>query len=282
MPYVAKIHDDDHRLPDQRLPPFTDDQVDSTALMPTIRPANSASPFTLHLPDAVNPYTSEIATLYQRAHLASAGARDLSEFWRKKLNENDKIFRDKRKELADLGIATTRRRNERRDAGGIMNKKNFENATPERKGYLWKTYEDDVKIRELIHYCECEADLCKEMADEMITWKKIVRKLVATLSKMHTGVAMGMRGPRENFFDEGEIYYLDNTEVVLRAGRERWKAINESIRKKVYTSDGREFAGDLEDFIQIQRDVRAAAGEGNEIAEADRVYTTSDDEDESG
>lgn len=244
-------------------------------LMPVIRPTDTANPFTFHLPDAVNPYASEIATLYQRAHLASAGARDRSEFWKKKLDENDKLFRDKRKELADLGIATTRRRNEKRDAGGIMNKKNFENATPERKAYLWKTYGDDVKMRELTHYCECEVYLFNEMADEMDVWKKIVLKLVATLSKMRTGIVMGMRGAREDFFNEGEIYYLDNTEVVLRAGYERWKAINECVHMKVMTKDGREFAGDLEDFIQIQRDVRAA----NE--EAEKMYTTSDDGDES-
>ena len=71
-------------------------------LMPVTRPTDTANPFTFHAPNAVNPYSSGISTLYRRAHLAGAGARVLSEFWKKKLDENDQIFRDKRKELADL------------------------------------------------------------------------------------------------------------------------------------------------------------------------------------
>ena len=246
--------------------------------MPVIRPTDTANPFTFPAPNAVNPYSSEISTLYQRAHLASAAARDLSEFWKKKLDENDQLFRDKRKELADLGIATTRRRNETRDAGGIMNKKNFENATPERKAYLMKTYDDDVKMRELTFYLGCVVDLFKQMADDMDVWKKIMLKLVTTLAKMRTGIAMGMTGDRENFFNEGEIYYLDNTEAILRSGYEYWRTTNESINHKVMTPDGREFAGDLEDFIAIQKDVRAARAAAEE---GEKEYTTSDDEGES-
>ena len=242
-------------------------------LMPVTRPTDTA---TFPAPNAGNPYSSEISTLYQRAHLASAGARDLSEFWKKKLDENDQIFRDKRNELADLGIATTRRRNEKRDAGGIMNKKNFENATPERKAYLMKTYDDDVKMRELTSFLECQVDLDKQLADDMDVWKKIMLKLVTTLARMRTVIAMGMTGDRENFFNEGEIYYLDNTEAILRSGNAYWRMTNESINHKTMTPDGREFAGDLEDFIDIQKDGRAARAE-----EGEKEYTTSDDEGES-
>ena len=160
-----------------------------------------------------------------------------------------------------------------------MNKKNFENATPERKAYLMKTYDDDVKMRELTYFLGCEVDLFNQMADTMDVWKKIVLKLVATLAKMRTGTAMGMRGARENFFNEGEIYYLDNTEAILRSGYEHWRTTNESINHKVMTPDGREFAGDLEDFIEIQKDVRAARAARAE--EGEKEYTTSDDEDES-
>ena len=66
-----------------------------------------------------------------------------------KLDENDNFFRDKRKGLADLEIASQRRRNEKRDGGGIVYRDKSDNASPELRGYLWNMSDDDVKSLEL-------------------------------------------------------------------------------------------------------------------------------------
>ncbi len=253
-------------------PILTDAQVEARTLMP-VNP----------IPNTVGPYTSEITSLYEGAHLASSRARESSRYWKTKLEENNKVFRNKRKELADLGIATLRRRNEKRDAGGIMNKKNFEHATPERKAYLLKTYGSDVKIRELTHFCECEADLFNQMADEMDQWKKILEHLEAALSIMRNEVAMGTQRAREDVFCDGDIYLLDNTEAILKACGEGVKAINESVDTKPRKKDGTEFTGNIEDWTQhdVEDDQTVVDEEMDDTEEGQKVYSTSDEEDES-